>query len=153
VPLLIVDDRYRWSGLPDIDEILTICLNRDPKVMSTDSLRRIIEAGDAGDAAQMMIDAGDIFPALIQLLTDEKWSVRLGAMVTVEYLADGAPELADSLIEPLWKDFAGHAPQVQGDVAHVLGSIGSQKAKLIIGEIVDGSFDEEVIEAAKEALD
>lgn len=152
VPLLIMDDQFRWSGLPDLVEILTICLDRDPKVMSDDSLRQIIEAGDAGNAAQMMIDCGDIFPALIRLLAYEKWSVRLGAMVTVEYLADEAPGLADRIIEPLWKNFKGFDTQVQGDVAHVLGSIGSEKARLCLKEIVAGSFDEEVVEAAREAL-
>ena len=153
VPLLIMDGQYRWSGLPDLDEVLTICLERDPKRMSADSLRQIIEAGDAGQAAQMMIDSSGIFPALIQLLRDEKWSVRLGAMVTVEYLVDEAPALAEQLIEPLWKDFGEYDSQVQGDAAHVLGLIGSTKAKSILKEIVVGPYDGEVEEAAKEALE
>lgn len=153
VPLLIMDGRYRWSGLPDLDEILTICLQRDPKLMSAGSLRQIIEAGDAGDAARMMIDSGGIFPALAQLLSDDKWSVRLGAMVTVEYLADDAPELADQLIDPLWEGFTGYNAQVQGDVAHVLGLIGTNKAKSHLKEIVESAFDEEVVEAAREALE
>lgn len=153
VPMLIMDDQYRWSGLPDLDEVLTVCLKRDPKLMSAGSLRQIIEAGDAGQAAQMMIDSSGIFPALIQLLRDEKWSIRLGAMVTVEYLIDEAPALAEQLIDPLWKDFEGYDAQVQGDVAHVLGLIGSKKARSCINEIATGPYEEEVIEAAKEALE
>lgn len=153
VPLVIMDGQYRWSGLPDLDEILTICLERDPKLMSAASLRQIIEAGEAGAAAQMMINSNGIFPALIQLLRDEKWSVRLGAMVTVEYLVDEAPALAEQLIDPLWEGFGEHDSQVQGDAAHVLGLIGSTKTKSILREIVAGPYEDEVVEAAREALE
>ena len=152
VPLLIMDGQFRWSGLPDLDEVLTIGLKRNSRLISADALRRIIEAGDAGHAAKMMIDSNNIFPALIPLLTHEKWSVRLGAMVTVEYLADEAPALADRLIGPLWKDFRRYAAPIQGDVTHVLGSIGSDKAQSVLKKIAAGPFEEEVVGAAKEAL-
>ena len=87
VPTVMLDERIRWTGSIDMDEIIQQCTQRDPVLLSTASLRQIIESGDAARVAGMMADHGRIFPAIIELLTDERWSIRLGAMVTAEYLA------------------------------------------------------------------
>ena len=153
VPLLLLDETYRWTGLTDVDEILTMCLERDPSLMSPTSLRRIIEDGDAEAAARMMMDGNAVFPALTSLLTDEKWSVRLGAMVVAEYLTDEAPELAETLSGLLWKDFERHPSQVQGDIAYIFGLIGSGDAVDHLKAITAGPYDIEVKQAAEEALE
>ena len=152
VPLLLLDETYRWNGLTDVDEILTMCLERDPSLMSPTSLRRIIEDGDAEAAARMMMDSNAVFPALTTLLTDEKWSVRLGAMVVAEYLADEAPELAETLSGLLWKNFEGHPAQVQGDIAYIFGLIDSEDTVEYLKAITAGPYDTDVKQAATEAL-
>jgi Thioredoxin domain len=152
VPTLILDDHLRWVGRIDMQEVIDQCIRRDPAQLSPASLRRMLEAGDAARAAALMIDYGRIFPALIDLLIHENWSVRLGAMVTVEYMADQAPELADRLAAPLWQRFDALPESVQGDVVQVLGQIASETARSRLRQIVTGDFADSVRQAAAEEL-
>ncbi|MCP4747236.1 MAG: hypothetical protein GY874_14010 [Desulfobacteraceae bacterium] len=153
VPTLIFDGQLRWTGQINIQEVLQVSIQRDPCLMSAMSLRRTIEAGQADRLASMMIQRDALFPALIELLTHLRWSVRLGAMVTVEYLIDGAPQLSQQLADMLWQRFDRLDSQVQGDVAHILGLIRSQQAKTYLNKIIAGTYTEQVKEAAREALE
>lgn len=152
VPTLILDDQFRWTGPVDTGEILKMAIDRDPARLSADSLRQLIEAGQAPRVAEMMIERNQIFSALIDLLVEERWSIRLGAMVTVEYLVDEAPALAEQLVSPLWERFERISTQAQGDVAHLFGLIRSEAAVTYLSTISEGSHAAEVREAAIEAL-
>lgn len=153
VPTLILDNHLRWSGQIDMAEVLRQCIQRDPAQLSAASLRQIIETGEAARLAAMMTASDQIFPALFDLLTHERWSVRLGAMVVAEYLADDAPELADRLIDPLWGRFANLPEPVQGDVVQVIGQLGNEAAKSCLENIASGDYAESVKEAAVEELE
>jgi glutaredoxin len=153
VPTLILDDQYRWTGSVSTEELLTLCVRRDPAQMSAGSLRQLIEAGDAARVAEMMITAGRMFPALVELLTHDRWSVRLGAMVTAEYLADGAPALSMALCRSLWERFDRLSAQVQGDVVQVLGQVDADVTKGYLRTVLSGDFDAEVKTAAREVLE
>ncbi len=152
VPTLIMDEHLRWSGRIDPQEVLRQCRQRDPITLSAASLRQILQAGDAERAADVMAARGQIFPALIVLLLDPQWSVRLGAMVAVEYLIEQAPELTAMLIDPLWEKFAAAPEQVQGDIVQVLGQIPDKKAKELLERIAAGDYAPSVREAATEEL-
>jgi alkyl hydroperoxide reductase subunit AhpF len=152
VPTLILDDRIRWTGRIKLAEVIQQCIQRDPTQLSAASLRQIIESGEAARAAAMMAAHGQLFPALIELLTSERWSVRLGAMVTVEYLADEAPDLSARLVEPLWNQFETLSEAIQGDVVQILGQIRSDAAKGCLQSILSGDYPESVKEAAEEEL-
>ncbi len=153
VPTLVLDDQFRWSGTMDLKEILTICLQRDPAQLSTDSLRQLIEDGQAQRVAAMMTNADAIFPALIELIIHERWSVRLGAMVTVEYLTDDAPHLTLQLAIRLWERFPRLSDPVKGDVLQVIGQAKSDVTRGYLNSVLSGAYDETVKEAAAEALE
>lgn len=152
VPTIILDNQFRWTGTLQLKELLTMSLERDPSQLSSASLRQIIEDGDAQRVANMMAESGQVFPALIELLAHERWSVRLGAMVAAEYLADQAPSLALELADQLWDCFSGLTAQAQGDVLHVIGQVRSQKTRSCLEKVISGDYDETVIEAASEIL-
>jgi glutaredoxin len=152
VPTLILDDQYRWTGLVKSEELLSLCVQRDPSRMSAGSLRQLIEAGEAARVAAMMVTAEKLFPALTELLVHDRWSVRLGAMVTAEYLADEAPALSLDLCRSLWERFAQLTPQVQGDVVQVLGQIDTDATRDYLRSVQSGEFDPEVKTAAEEVL-
>jgi hypothetical protein len=152
VPTLILDDQFRWTGPVDTAEILKMAIDRDPARLSADSLRQLIEAGQAPRVANMMIERNQLFPALIELLVEEKWSIRLGAMVTVEYLAAETGPLAHQLVEPLWERFEEIGTQAQGDVAYIFGLIHSDGAVHHLRQIVAATKTDDVREAALEAL-
>ena len=153
VPTLILDDQVRWSGPVNMEEVLTFCIDRDPSSLSAASLRQLIEAGDAARVSSMMRESGRLFPALTDLLTHERWSVRLGAMVTAEYLAEDAPALGLELCERLWRKFHTLPPQVQGDVLQVWGQIESKTTRGYLLSVISGDCDEETKATAAEVLD
>jgi HEAT repeat protein len=150
---LILDDDLRWNGQIDIQEVIRQCIQRDPAKLSVASLRQLLENGEAPRAADLMITRNELFPALIDLIADERWSVRLGAMVTAEYLADQSPTLAARLLTPLSERFARLAEPVQGDVVHVLGQIRSDATAAFLKSVATGPYAESVREAAAEALE
>ncbi len=153
VPTLILDDRLRWTGPVGTDELLTQCIQRDPVQLSAASLRQLIEAGDAARVSEMMVSAGRLIPSFLDLLVHERWSVRLGAMVTAEYLAEAAPDLSHKLCEMLWERFERISPQVQGDVIQVLGQVDSDITRNKLRHIASGPYDGEVKTAAAEVLE
>jgi glutaredoxin len=152
VPTLILDDQFRWSSAIDVREILDMAVHRDPIRISALSLRQMLEEGGAAQAAQVMVEQDAVFPALLELLVHPRWSVRLGAMVAVEYLVESAPALAAGLVEPLWERFMQLDSQIQGDVVQVLGQIGTPSARKCLHAVVKGAFDSDVKEAAAEEL-
>lgn len=152
VPTLILDDQFRWIGQVNTQELLKLCSNRDPSKLSADSLRQLVESGDAARVATMMAESDQIFPALVDLLIHPRWSVRLGAMVAAEYLADEAPELGLALCRMLWDLFAELSPQVQGDVTHLFGLVDTDVTRENLKAIASSTFDEEVKASAAEVL-
>ena len=152
VPTLVLDEQFRWTGTIDVAEVLKLGIQRDPAQISAASLRQLLEAGEAPRAAHLMLESNRIFPALIDLLTHDRWSVRLGAMVAVEYLVDQAPNLSGQLIDPLCRRFSQLPENVQGDVVHVLGQIPDSKSRDFLAGIVSGDYSAAVKEAATEAL-
>lgn len=152
VPTLILDDQLRWTGRIQVAEVVQQCIDRDPSQLSAASLRQIIESGDAAKASAMMCAHGALFPALVDLLISDRWSVRLGAMVTVEYLAEEAPPLAEELVAPLWRRFDELDESVQGDVVQVLAQIECDTARECLDRIRHGAYPASVIEAVEEEL-
>jgi hypothetical protein len=152
VPTLIMEDQFRWTGPIDPNEILELAIQRDPAMLSPASLRQFLEDGRARQAAEMMMANNAVFPALIELLVDEKWPTRLAAMVVVENMAELAPHLMDTIIAPLWNRFDQCPTAVKGDLAYVLGVINTPNARDTLDRIVRRESDPQVKEAAMEAL-
>ncbi|MBI5550029.1 MAG: thioredoxin family protein [Desulfobacterales bacterium] len=152
VPTLILEDRVRWSGPFKMEEIVDQCIRRDPTQLSATCLRQIVESGDAPRLAVMMTKQGQIFPALTELLCHDRWSVRLGAMVTMEYLCSDAPELAAAFIPRLLERFDGLAETVQVDVVQVLAQTRHATAREWLESLVKQDACPAVKEAAAEEL-
>jgi hypothetical protein len=152
-PTLILDDRLRWTGSVDPEELVTLMLDRDPANLGTEALRGLIEAGDAQGVAEMMMARGSLFPAFLELLAHPRWSVRLGAMVAFETLAEEAGTLAGQVVDPVVAAFPAADDSVKGDLLHVLGESGNPAAVPFLKRIAVGDVDDEVRSAAREALE
>ncbi len=151
-PCLILDQDFRWTGQADPREILTLIMERDPSHLSADTLRQILEQGEAAWICQQMIRAGAVFENVIALLMHPVWSVRLGAMVVVETLAQEAPELASRLCLPLIRAFETKDVTVQGDILYALGEAGTQDTRDWIIKTMPGLTHPDLKDAAQEAL-
>ena len=153
VPTLLLDEQFRWTGTVPLEEVIDTINTRDPVSLGAASLENILKDGQAGLLTVMMLEAGQIFPAFYDLLVHPKWPVRLGAMVVMEEIADQNPAMASSLIDFLWDRFHHLPDQIRGDILYLLGEIGDSRAKSWLDEVLAGEFDEEVKEAAREALE
>lgn len=153
VPTVILDNQFRWTGAIQLEELVQMMLTRDPSQLNTDSLSKIIEQGDAAGLAQMMMESGKIYPAFLDLLTHVKWQIRLGAMVTFEFLVEERKEMASQVIAPLWDRFFQVDDKVKGDILYILGESKDLSVIPKLNSVRKGSYPDEVLEAASEALE
>ena len=153
VPTILLDEQFRWTGSVPLEEIVDAISTRNPALLGASSLESILKDGQAGHLAAMMLDADEIFPAFYDLLVHDKWPVRLGAMVVMEEIAKEATGLAAKAITPLWDRFENSADQIKGDILYLFGEIGEQSVISRLGEVIKGAYDNEVKEAAQEALE
>jgi hypothetical protein len=153
VPTLILDDGFRWTGSVDLEELVTMILKRDPAKLGQESLKQMLESGRAADLTRMMILGDTVFPALLDLLGHPKWSIRLGAMVVFEELAEKRPDLASRVAADLWERFSDLEEGAQGDVLYLFGQ--SRDPALIsrLKSVLGGTYPPEVKEAAAEAIE
>ncbi len=152
-PCLILDDDFRWVGNVTPLEVTDYMVNRDPAKLSAASLKMILEEGKASWITARMMEKNQIFPGFIELVTHEVWSVRLGAMVVLEELAEEAPVLAATVSKPLMALFDSVALPIKGDILYALGETGDHHVKKQLMELMDGLADSELTEAAKEAVE
>ena len=157
VPTLILDgaetdSEMRWTGAVSAREIWQVMGHRDPSRMGRESLSNLIENGEAGRLAEMMREADAIFPAFPSLLLDEKWSVRLGAMVCAESLMEGG--LGTLLVEILWAQMGAVSDTVKGDILYLAGLTEDPRWIPLIRELETGASAalQEAIEEALETL-
>ena len=101
----------------------------------------------------MMMEAGKLFPAFYDVLTHDKWPIRLGAMVVIEELVEKKPDLASEALSPLWDRFQEASVQIQGDILHVFGEIGDPRSVSWLETVLSGNFNREVKDAAREAAE
>lgn len=152
VPTVLLDEHFRWTGSTRLEEVVEVILNRDPARLSSSSIERIIKEGNAEQVAKMMLEKEMLSPAFIELLIDEKWPVRLGAMVVLEYIAEQNSKLAAEVISPLWDLFHKVKDPVKGDIIYILGETGDYAIIPKLKMILCGLYDNEVKNAAKEAI-
>lgn len=152
-PCLILDDDFRWTGSIQALEVLEMIARRDPSILSRDTLKTILEDGDAAWITRKMIEKRKIFNGFIELMLHETWSARLGAMVVVEELSEADPELAVSLCPHLIRQFDSKDTTIQGDILYALGEAGDSKTRDWIIKKLPDLVHEDLIDAAEEALD
>ena len=153
VPTLLLDDQFRWTGSVPLEELIDTINTRDPVSLKPASLESIIKEGGAGRLAAMMLEAEKLFPAFYDVLTHNKWPIRLGAMVVIEEIVAKNRNLAAEALIPLWDRFHKASVQIQGDILHVLGEIGDPRSASWLERVLSGNFDGEVKEAAREAAE
>lgn len=152
VPTVILNESFRWTGSVNLEELVQVIAERDSICPGLETLRNIINNGKAEKVAEMMVARGKIFPAFLDLLTDIKWNVRLGAMAAFEFLAGKSPDLCSRINVELCNRFKNLNDQAKGDIIYLLGESGDRSVIPFLDSVVNGDFVLEVLEAAKDAL-
>ncbi len=153
VPTLVFDGKFRFNGVVAPSEVMQMLISRDPADLSPSVLLGLIEEGNAGKVAELMVSHGIVFPALIELLSDEKWPRRLGAMVALESAAETDPTLAKTAAPLLVQRLEAASDAVKGDIVYVLGEIGGPDIAPVLKAVERDAASAELAEAAAEALE
>lgn len=152
-PCLLLDDEFRWTGSIDADEIVKMVTSRDPSHLSVETLKTILEDGDATWIARQMIEKKEIFDSFIKLMLHETWSVRLGAMVIVEELVETDHRLAVKLCPILMNRFNSKDVTTQGDILYALGEAGDRETLKWVKATLPDLSHQDLIETANEAIE
>jgi hypothetical protein len=152
-PTLILDDQFRWTGIFKIEELLDALAQRDPSRLSSESLKNMLKEGNAQHLAEMMLRRRCIFPAFPDLLKDPDWSVRLGAMVVMEEVANEDREMGSHVLGPLWKAMENADASVKGDILSLFGMLGTPEWVPKLEGLLAVEESAELREVLQEALD
>jgi len=153
VPTLIGEGGVRWTGQIRLEAVIETLLKRDEDRFSAEVLEQMITEGNAASLADTMIRADRLFPAFLNLLTSDLFSLRLGAMVVMEDLAERAPDLARTALEPLWERMSDVDETVQGDIVYLIGVIGNADWIPRLAALIKPGLSPDLEDAARDALD
>jgi glutaredoxin len=152
VPTTLLDD-FRWSGTFPMEELLDLIRTRSPANLGPTAMEMMLASGKAQKLAELMLTADQIFPAFFEVATHPLWSVRLGALVVVETLAEKAPSLASEMSAPLWERYPGLGTAAKGDLVYLLGEIGAVALRDELRACYETETDAELREALSETLE
>ncbi|MHC1744371.1 MAG: thioredoxin family protein [Syntrophobacteraceae bacterium] len=152
-PTVLLDESFRWTGAAPMEELSRALRERDPAQLSAESLKRMLKDGQAGRLAAMILECGRVFPEFQRLLDHPEWSVRLGAVVVMEDLAEENRELARRSLEPVWERFEQLDRSVRGDVVYLSGLVGTPEWVPRIEALLREDLNEEMREVVTEALE
>ncbi|MFW5936913.1 MAG: thioredoxin family protein [Desulfosalsimonas sp.] len=152
VPTSVLDGHFRWTGVVAISEILDVMENRDPRELSSETLKKIVAEGDAEGLANLMVTYETIIPGFLDLLAHPRWPTRLGAMVAFEYLAEQAPELARQALDAMWERFSELDDAVKGDVIHLFGVLNDRQLSGRLESVINGKYADAIRETAREVM-
>ncbi|HHD56522.1 MAG TPA: HEAT repeat domain-containing protein [Desulfobulbaceae bacterium] len=85
------------------------------------------------------------------LLTDERFAVRLGVSVLFEYLIEDGPDGVALAVPSLVRQLGNEKSWVRGEAVSVLGIIGSREALAWV-KTMTGDPDDQVVEVARDIL-
>jgi hypothetical protein len=147
----VVFDEFRWTGSFHLEEVVDVLANRNTEELSPATIRNLIQNGSASQVAQLMLENNMIFPSLIDLLIEDKWPVRLGAMVAFEEIIENDSDLAAQVIPILWKRLPTLDDQIKGDMIYLIGEAGTPETiprlQGLSNESVNADFNNVVQEA------
>lgn len=153
VPTVILEGGFRWTGAARVEEIAEVLTSRDPGGLSTSALERMLAEGNASKVAQMIMAGGAVPSGFLDLLTEERFTVRLGAMAAMEEIIQQDPNLAATIAIPLWQRFERVTEPVQIDILYLLGETGSMDTTGVLKSVLGGHHRAHVKEVAGESLE
>jgi hypothetical protein len=154
-PTVLLDGGLRWTGqlYGHMDELIQVLADRDPSQLDREAFTGMLKEGNADALAALILQAGAIPPAFIEVLSHPEWSVRLGALVVFEEVAERDLTLAQTSIPAILEALEGVEETIQGDLIYLLGTIGTREvARILEARRSRGGGSEALREAIDEAL-
>ncbi|SMC22403.1 hypothetical protein SAMN02746041_01424 [Desulfacinum hydrothermale DSM 13146] len=154
VPTLLLGETFRWTGQVRIREVLEVVCREEGGALSAAATIRLLKEGKAEDVARLMARSDRAWQDFPRILTHPEWSVRLGALVVLEELAEARPDLARSHLSPLWDRMDGAHLSVQGDILYAIGLAGDRSWISVLERwLEENDPGPDLLEVAREALE
>jgi len=151
VPTVLFGSDFRWTGQTPVEAIVEVLA--DPADLNPAAIERMLAEGGASKVAKVMLGRGEIFPAFIDFLAEERFTTRLGAMTAMEEITHRNMALAATVADPLWQRFERVTEPVQIDLLYLLGEIGAGETIPRLESIVNGHHRDHVKEVARESIE
>jgi hypothetical protein len=150
VPTLIIDGAYTVVGpisTPELVELLE--RRRQPGYLAV-ALASMLEAGRLSEIGPLL-QSEDGAAALASIMRDGSMQQKMGLMLAVEEVLETQPHALDGAAKELIPLLSSEVVTVRGDVADLLGRIGTPGARDALSRLLQDE-NPDVREAAEEAL-
>ncbi|MGB6068758.1 MAG: thioredoxin family protein [Desulfomonilaceae bacterium] len=149
-PTTIIDDGLTLIGRLTAEELTDQVLRSVESTSLPSILESMIRAGRAEDAAEFLCSR-DQPEAILPVYLSKEFSVRMGALVTLEEALRKNPRVLDPIVQELTALLFQEEVALRGDTAELLGKIGHPSAIPSLRKAAEDS-DPDVREAVEEAL-
>ncbi|MEJ5349279.1 MAG: hypothetical protein WHS46_11400 [Desulfosoma sp.] len=153
VPTILYGDHFRWTGRVDLAHVLEVVCRDEHTELSAAAAVRLLKEGKAKELSRLMLTSSKIWKDFASVLTHAEWSVRLGALVVLEELAEKNVTRARAYLPLLWENMDTFSAAVQGDVIYATGMVGdSTWAETVLQWAQKHAQDAELQEVAEETI-
>lgn len=152
VPTLVINGTYRITGEIHSSAVVEFLEKSDASQLQTASLERMLKEGQAKLLGDLMLKKRLVFPGFLPLITHPEWSVRLGAMVVLEEIAQSDGGLAGRALEPVWREYARHDASVRGDILYLIGELGASDWIEVLEPLMEREDDDQVRSVLMETI-
>ncbi len=149
-PTTIINDGFTLIGRLSKEELAGHLQKLAENNSLTPILESMIKSGRAEDAAELLC-AREQPQAVLPIYLSKEFSVRMGALVTLEDALERNPRVLDAIVEDLTPLLFQEEVSLRGDTAELLGKIGNPAAIPALRKAAEDP-DPDVREAAQEAL-
>lgn len=150
-PTTIINEKLFLSGVIPEDDLSEWVSKATRKRFSRDDLIKMIKDQNAYKLADMMIEDGTISKEFLSVLWDDKWPLRLGAMVVLEDIYEKKPALIKTVIKDIERHLFDNDLRNRCDAAFLIGNIGGKDSIDALKSAMT-KRDETFIECAEEAV-
>jgi hypothetical protein len=151
-PTTIINDKVFVTGVIPDEELSGWVVKTADRRFSRDDIIKMINSQGADKLADMMIADARIYDDLLFLLWDDKWSLRLGAMVVLEYVYEKKPLLIKSVIQRIEESLLDSDLTKRGDTAFLIGNIGGLDSIPALVSAMAVKTEDAFVECVEEAV-
>ena len=151
-PTIIINDQVFLTGIIPENDLTRWVYKTNEKHFLIDDFIRMIKEGNAHKLADIMMDDGVIYPDFLSLLWNDKWSLRLGAMVVLEDIYEKKPPLIKTVIKEIEEHLFDNDLRNRCDGAFLIGNIGGKDSIPVLESAMAVRKEEAFLESAEEAI-
>jgi hypothetical protein len=134
VPCLVIEKKkneiQRFVGDLNKDDLKIFFEDKNKDELTADYFKNIIEQGKAEEIADMICLEKKVFPGFVSLFKNSPIGLRVGAVVTAEYLRDKSCILYEELLDMVYEIYTKSPVEIKGDILYLL-SLSCEKDKWI----------------------